>query len=161
VTWRDDERQNGLILGPDYFQLSGDNSSQIASLPRWRSTPQLRQAWRRTLDSRIQQELALAQASQSAVSAAEQDTLPMLRAACIAAIAGDRDVAVIADRLTLELAIDCKDSGHLRTTRTQQALATLQEVLLSLRLGRFRNTPPVLGANSAANWVLAIGESVF
>ncbi|MGH9753407.1 MAG: Ig-like domain-containing protein, partial [Blastocatellia bacterium] len=159
--WRDEERQNGLIFGPDYFQLSGDNSSQIASLPRWRSTPQLRQAWRRTLDSRIQQELALAQGLQSAVSAAEQDTLPMLRAACIAAIAGDRDVAVIADQLTLELAIDCKDSGHLRTTRAQQSLATLQEVLLSLRLGRFRNTPPVLGDNPAANWVLAIGESVF
>jgi hypothetical protein len=160
-TWRDKERQKGLILGPDYFQLSGDNPSQIAALPRWRSTPQLRQAWRRTLDARIQQELALAQALQSAVSAAEQDTLPMLRAACIAAIAGDRDVAVIADRLTLELAIDCKDSGHLRTTRAQQALATLQEVLLSLRLGRFRNTPPVLGTNSAANWGLAIGEAVF
>lgn len=159
--WRDEERQNGLILGPDYFQLSGDNSSQIASLPRWRSTPQLRQAWRRTLDSRIQQELALAQGLQSAVNAAEQDTLPMLRAACIAAIAGNRDVAVIADQLTLELAIDCKDSGHLSTTRAQQSLATLQEVLLSLRLGRFKNTPPVLGANPAANWVLAIGESVF
>jgi Tc toxin complex TcA C-terminal TcB-binding domain/Bacterial Ig domain len=156
-TWRSEERQKGLVLGPDHFQLSDDNSSQIAALPRWRATPQARQAWRRTLDSRMQQELTLAQALQSAVSAAEEAALPMLRDACIAAIAADRDVAVIADRLTQELAIDCKDSGHLRTTRAQQALATLQEVLLSLRTGRFKNTPPVLGTtNPASNWVLAL-----
>jgi hypothetical protein len=162
ATWRNQERQNGLILAPDYFQLSADDPAQIAALPRWRSTPQLRQAWRRTLDSRIQQELALAQALQSAVSAAEQDALPTLRDACITAIAGVRSVAEIADRLTVELAIDCKDSGNLRTTRTQQALATLQEVLLSLRTGRFRNMPPVLGAtNPASNWALAIGEAIF
>jgi hypothetical protein len=162
ATWRGEERQKGVILGPDYFQLSNDNQSLIEALPRWRATPQARQAWRRTLESRMQQELTLAQAMQSVVSAAEQAALPMLRDACIAAIAGDRDVSMIADRLTQELGIDCKDSGHLRTTRAHQALATLQEVLLSLRTGRFKNAPPVLGTtNPAANWVLAIAEADF
>jgi hypothetical protein len=162
ATWRGEERQKGVILGPDYFQLSNDNQSLIEALPRWRATPQARQAWRRTLESRMQQELTLAQAMQSVVSAAEQAALPMLRDACIAAIAGDRDVSMIADRLTQELGIDCKDSGHLRTSRAQQALATLQEVLLSLRTGRFKNAPPVLGTtNPAANWVLAIAEADF
>jgi Tc toxin complex TcA C-terminal TcB-binding domain/Bacterial Ig domain len=162
AAWRSEERQKGLILGPDYFQLSNDNSSQIAALPLWRATSQARQAWRRTLESRVQQEQTLTQAMQSVVSAAEQVALPMLRDDCIAAIAGDRDVSVIADRLLQELGIDCKDSGHLRTTRAQQALQTLQEVLLSLRTGRFKNTPPVLGmTNPAANWVLAITDAKF
>ena len=162
AAWRDEERQRGLILGPDFFQLSEIAQSQIAALPRWRATQQARQAWRRTLGSRLQQDLALAQAMQSVVRSAEEAALPMLRDACIAAIAGNRDVAEIADRLTEELGIDCKDSGHLRTTRVQQALETLQMVLLSLRLGRFVNAPPVLGTtNPAANWRLVIDDVVF
>jgi hypothetical protein len=162
ATWRGEERQKGLILGPDSFLLSDITQSQIVTLPRWRATQQARQAWRRTLDSRLQQDLALTQAMQSAVSEAEKAALPMLRDACVAAIAGNRDVAVIADRLTEELGIDCKDSGHLRTTRVQQALETLQVVLLSLRTGRFRDEPPVLGTtNPVANWTLAIEEEDF
>jgi len=162
AAWRDEERQKGLILGPDSFQLSEITQSQIVALPRWRSTQQARQAWRRTLGSRLQQDLALAQAMRSVVSSAEEAALPMLRDACIAAIAGNRDVAEIADRLTEELGIDCKDIGHLRTTRVQQALETLHVVLLSLRLGRFMNAPPVLGTtNPAANWRLAIEDVDF
>src|SRR5262245_17151897 len=162
ATWRNEERQKGLILGPDFFQLTDGASSQGAPLLRWRATPQARQAWRRTLEARIQQELTLTQAMQSVVSAAEEAALPMLRQDCIAAIAGVGDVAVIADRLTQELGIDCKDSGHLRTTRAQQALETLQSVLLSLRTGRFKNAPPVLGTtNPAANWVLALNPPTY
>ena len=59
----------------------------------------------------MQQELTLTQAMQSVVSAAEEEALPLLRQACLAAIAGDRDPAVIADRLSQELGIDCLDSA--------------------------------------------------
>ena len=79
-----------------------------------------------------------------------------MRDACIAAIAGNRDPGVIADRLTQELGIDCKDSGHLRTTRAQQALETCRRCC-SPCAPAVRNTPPVLGTgNPAANWVLAL-----
>jgi hypothetical protein len=156
ATWRTQEQQKGLILGPDFFQVA-EGSVQIASLPRWRATPQARQAWLGTLKSRLQQEGTLTQAMQAAVSAVEVVSLPILRAACIAAIAGERDDAEIADRLTRELGIDCKDNGEQRTTRAQQALESLQDVLLSLRTGRFKDVPPVLGAgNPAAAWVLAL-----
>jgi hypothetical protein len=155
AAWRSEEQLKGLILGPDFFQVPDAALAQTVLLPAWRATPQARQAWRRTLESRVQQELTLTQALQAVVSAAEQEALPMLRDACVAAIAGDRDAAVIADSLTQELGIDCKDSGHLKTTRAQQALQTLQEVLLSLRTGRLKTTPPVLGTtNPAAAWEL-------
>ncbi|MGB0127643.1 MAG: neuraminidase-like domain-containing protein [Rhodocyclaceae bacterium] len=63
----------------------------------------------------------------------------------------------MANRLTQELGIDCKSSGRQSTTRVHQALETLQDVLFSLRTGRFKTMPPVLGsANPAANWVLAL-----
>lgn len=157
VAWRGEERQKGLILGPDFFQLSAGNHSQAVVLSKWRATPQARQAWRRTLEARLQQELTLTHAMQAVVSAAEEEALPMLRQACVAAIAADRDAALIADHLTQELGIDCKDSGRQKTTRAEQALETLQEVLLSLRTGRLKTAPPVLGtANPAAAWVLAL-----
>lgn len=156
ATWRDEEKQKGLILGPDFFRLS-DAAQSLAGLSQWRFALQSRQAWRRTLESRLQQELTLKQAMQSVVVAAEDAALPMLRDACVATIAADRDSAVIADQLTKELGIDCKDSGRQKTTRVQQALETLQEVLLSLRTGRLKDAPPVLGtANPAAGWVLAL-----
>lgn len=155
--WRGEEQKKGLIIGPDFFRLPDPVAAPTPALPVWRATPQARQAWRRTLESRIQQELTLTQAMQSAVSAAEEEALPLLRQACLAAIAGDRDPAVIADRLTQELGIDCLDSGRQRTTRAQQGLETLQVVLLSLRTGRLKTEPPVLGTvNPAAAWVLAL-----
>ena len=62
--------------------------------------------------------------------------------AAIAAIAANLDAAGVANRLTQELAIDCKSSGHQKTTRVYQALETLQGVLFSLRTGRFKTVPP-------------------
>lgn len=157
ATWRFEEQRKGLILGPDHFQLAAGIASQASPLPPWRATPQARQAWRRTLESRVQQESSLTQALQAVVRAAEAQVLPTLRQACIAAIAGDRDQAAIAERLTQELGIDCRDGGQQQTTRAQQALETLQEALLSLRTGRFKALPPVLGdTNPAAEWVLAL-----
>lgn len=160
AAWREEERQRGLILGPDLFQTAAPSALPVEALPAWRASAQARQAWRRTLESRFQQQQALTKAMQSVVSAAEQAALPLLRQACIAAIAGERAVDVIAEQLTQELGIDCKDSAHQQVTRAQQALATLQEVLLSLRTGRLRSVPPVLGtANPAAEWVLALDPS--
>ena len=81
----------------------------------------------------------------------------MLRDAFIGAIDPHQDAAVVANRLTQELAIDFKSSGHQKPTRVHQALETLQGVLFSLRTGRFKTMPPVLGTtNPAANWVLAL-----
>ena len=101
TTWRDEERQKNLTLGPDYFKLSEPTAPQppVVQLP-WRATAQARQAWRRTLEARMQQEQALTQALQSAVDAAEEATLPMLRDGFIAAIDPDQEAAVVADRLT-------------------------------------------------------------
>lgn len=158
TTWRGEERQKGLMLSPDAFQLPEASAPQPpVVLPPWRSTQKARQAWRSTLEARLQQEQALTQASQSMVEAAEEATLPMLRDAFMAAIDPNQDAAVVASRLTQELAMDCKSSGHQKTTRVHQALETLQGVLFSLRTGRFKTMPPVLGTtNPSANWVLAL-----
>jgi hypothetical protein len=158
ATWRSEERQKNLTLGPDAFQLPAPTPPPPSVvLSPWRASAQARQAWRRTLEARMQQEQALTQAVQSAVEAAEEATLPLLRDGLMAAIDPDQEAAVVADRLTQELAIDCKSSGRQQTTRVHQALETLQGVLFSLRTGRFKTMPPVLGTTTpAATWVLAL-----
>lgn len=157
AAWREEERQKNLTLGPDEFQHAEPAAQPPVALPAWRASLQARLAWRRTLAARLQQEQAMTQALQAAVEGAEESALPMLRDACIAAIAPDQDGATIANRLTQELGIDCNSSGRQKTTRVHQALETLQDVLFSLRTGRFKTMPPVLGtANPAANWVLAL-----
>jgi hypothetical protein len=163
ATWRGEERQKNLTLGPNYFTLPESTTSQPpVVLPPWRASPQARRAWRSTLEARMQQEQALTQALQSVVDATEEATLPMLRDACIAAIAPNQEAAGIANRLTQELALDCKSSGRQKTTRVHQALETLQDVLFSLRTGRFKTMSPVLGTtNPAVNWVLALDEADF
>lgn len=155
--WRAEERQKGLILGPDFFELADPARSAQVSLPKWRASLQDRQVWRRTLDARQQQQRTLREAMQVVVEGAEAEALPILRQACIAAIAGERDAQTVAEQLTQELGIDCKSDGRQRTTRAQQALETLQETMLALRTGRFKDQAPVLGSsNPAAGWLLAV-----
>jgi hypothetical protein len=112
ASWRAEERQKNLTLGPADFQVpSSATLPEALVLPPWRATPQARQAWRRTLQARLQQEQALTQALQSVVDGAEEVTLPMLRDACIAAIASNQDADAVANRLTQELAIDSRAMG--------------------------------------------------
>jgi hypothetical protein len=163
ATWRDEERQVGLTLSPDYFTFLEPGAAQApVVLPPWRATQHARQAWRSTLEARLRQEQALQQTLQAVVSEAEAGALPALRDACIAALDPNQEVAVLANRLSQELAIDCKSSGVQETTRVHQALETLQGVLFALRTERFTHLPPVLGTTSpVATWDLALDRAVF
>ncbi|MGB0127642.1 MAG: hypothetical protein WBP72_08385, partial [Rhodocyclaceae bacterium] len=87
AAWRAEERQKNLTLGPEQFRLAEGVAQLPLALRPWRAASQARQAWRRTLEGRIRQEQALVQVSQAVVDAAEEASLPMLRDACIAAIA--------------------------------------------------------------------------
>ena len=57
------------VLAPDAFEWSAGTASPAVPLPRWRATPQARQAWRSTLESRVQQQASSRQALQSVVGA--------------------------------------------------------------------------------------------
>ena len=158
AAWRRQEQQKGLILGPDVFQLSDPAGSPApAGWPPGGPHPRA----------------ARPGAGRSRRGAAGADTHPGdpgggerrrggRRCRCSGRRAWPPSPVIatgwiVAERLTRELGIDCRDSGHQRTTRAQQALQTLQEVLLSLRTGRLKTEPPVLGtANPAAEWELAL-----
>jgi hypothetical protein len=158
--WREEERQQNLILGPDYFTRSAKSPARLLLeevLP-WRATQKARRSWEEILASRIDQEQTVVQALQSAIFAAEDETLPPRRDALIAALDTNTDSIDITNRLTHELAIDMHVSGNQLTTRVLQAIETLQNIHFSLRTQRFEAMEPVQGTNPVVDWRLDIRE---
>jgi hypothetical protein len=87
----------------------------------------------------------------------EEQTLPLLRDALIAALAGrmGQTPAEVADGLVNWLLVDLKTNGSQRTTRLIQAIETVQGVLFALRAGQLAPNHP------AASWKLIEGEGHF
>ena len=159
ATWR--QQEGTLILGPEHFRLPDATQSPTA-LPAWRATLQARQAWQETLSARLQQEQVTAEALQAAIEATEAAVLPVLRDALIQELVRTDKPTLdtpeeVANRLSQELAIDCKSSGSQRTTRVEQAIGTIQDVLFATRMGRFPTTPvldTVNPSDPSASWEL-------
>jgi hypothetical protein len=159
ATWRPQE--GTLVLGPEHFRLP-DATQSPPALPAWRATLQARQAWQETLHARLQQEQVTAEALQAAIEATEAAVLPALRDALLEDLVRTGEPTLdtpeeVANRLSQELAIDCKSSGSQRTTRLEQAIETIQGVLFATRMGRFPTTPvldTVNPSNPSASWKL-------
>ena len=156
ATWR--QQEGTLVLGPEHFRLP-DATQPPPALPAWRATFQARRAWQETLSARLQQEQVMAEALQAAIEATEAAVLPVLRDALLQDLVRTGDptldtVEEVANRLSQELAIDCKSSGSQRTTRLEQAIETIQGVLFATRMGRFPTTPVLGTDNPSASWVL-------
>lgn len=148
TAWRAEE--GTLTIGPDDFQLSSPGTPTLA-LPQFLASPQARQSWLSTLESRINQKQTVMQAWQAVVEGAEAAALPLLRDALLEALRLPKETKIAAaNRLTRALAIDCHMSGNQKTTRVQQALETLQTLLFAVRTGRFIDQDP------AVDWELAL-----
>ncbi len=151
--WREEEKQKQIALTPGLFQIS----ETAPQLPPWRATWRARLNWLDTLQARIDQLQATEDALRAAVSAVEEQTLPLLRDALISALAGQlgRSVAEVADGLVNWLLVDLKTNASQRTTRLIQAIETVQGVLFALRAGQLAPSHP------AASWKLTVGEGHF
>jgi len=154
--WR--QQEGTLSVSPDFFRLKADPEPNPV-LPAWRGNEGDRRRWLSTLAARLQQDQSAGEALQAVLAATEAATLPMLRDGLMADLtqtgkAGLDSVEEIANRLTQELAIDCRASGGLRITRIEQGLETVQAILFSARMGQFGVTPVLGGSNPAADWVL-------
>jgi hypothetical protein len=166
--WRAEEQRPevGILLSPDYFTVP-DATAAPASLPDWRATPQDRRAWQETLRARISERQALVDALHAVLDAAEEEALPGLRDALVAAalqISGD-DLKRAGQPPVRGLLIDLSASPVVRTTRTQQAIETLQGVLFAVRTGSFAQctVPTSSGpfAHPASAWRLMPAMAIF
>ncbi|MGA9767844.1 MAG: neuraminidase-like domain-containing protein [Blastocatellia bacterium] len=148
--WREEERERQIIHGPDMFKIPKPSGLVFpppppASLPAWRASWRDRSEWTDTLKSRIEQRDSIIQALRAAVSAAEEEALPMLRDKLIES-SGQKKIAfdIKAKALTDALLIDAKAGACQETTRISQAIETMQLMLWSIRTGQLLDTYPDL-----------------
>ena len=147
--WRNEERQASLTLEPGVF-LAG-SSEPVVTIPAWRGSQRVFSQWRRTLLARAKQRDTVQGNYQTALAAAEMQTLPELRDALLDLV-GRRQTppevpVVTAERLSRELLIDLRTHADTKTTRVDQAIETLQGLLFSVRAGR-------LAAGTGGAWTI-------
>lgn len=130
--WREIEQGAGLHLGPSFFQLGLAERPGTALSP-WRTTPGSRRRWRTTLQGRTEQQLAMRQALASAVSSAEEESLPVLRDDLMSALA--KVLPASPRALAQRLLIDVMTGGAVRITRVEHAIQTLQSLIIGVRTG--------------------------
>ncbi|MFC6939742.1 neuraminidase-like domain-containing protein [Salinirubellus sp. GCM10025818] len=150
ASWRRQEREHHITLGPDVFQIPEPPAlefppPQPEPLPDWRATVSARREWEQTLQSRIDQTQSAADELHGTVSAVEEDVLLQLRDALIEAsdadgLTPDARANVLSD----ELLIDTRADGCQLTTRAAQAGTTLQLLLWSVRTNQLQDTHPDL-----------------
>jgi hypothetical protein len=147
---REQEKTVDVVLSPDWFVIPDPPLPEFPPkepnpLPAWRAALSDRLDWQDNLQSRIDQESAVAAAIQEAVSSAEEGVLPMLRDALVmASDAKGASLDAKADWVLDTLRVDAKMSGCQITTRTELGIETLQGLLLSLRMSQLQATYPHL-----------------
>jgi len=141
--WCWEEQQRDLVLSAAHFKVPEPPPLEFpppepAEIPRWRGTWRERRDWEDRLESRNKQAKTVVIGMKDAVSRTEENTLPTLRDALIAATGES------AELLTGRFLIDAKTGGCQQTTRIAQAIETLQTLLFSLRTGQLADTRPEL-----------------
>ena len=135
AAWQQAEAEQGIILGPDEFQLPAAGA-QPPDLPAWRATPSARHAWEQTLQARVEEQQTVLGAAAANADAAEGATLTQLRdARVLATDAPGATLKAMADSLTIGLMIDAETGGSMKTTRIEQAIETLQDIMIGVRNG--------------------------
>lgn len=148
--WRNTERQDGILLSPEFFRIPESPPLQIPfpeppQLPMWRASRRARRDWVDMLEARIDQQRAIRNAIQEANSDVEEEMLPKLRDALIdASDAQGTTRQQKAKRLADRLLIDMQADGCHFVTRVSQAIETMQLFLWSIRTGQLTDTFPNL-----------------
>lgn len=148
--WRREERERQIVLSPDHFTIPERPPLQFPPvepkpLLAWRASRSQQRDWQDALQARIEQETAVIKAYGEAVSATEEDVLPLLRSTLIGTtkpqIAIERDKA---RWITNHLLIDAETDVCQKTTRISQAIETIQGLLWSIRTAQLNDTYPKL-----------------
>ncbi|MGL5930098.1 MAG: OmpL47-type beta-barrel domain-containing protein, partial [Dermatophilaceae bacterium] len=130
--WRQVERGVGVHVGPAFFRITGEPRPGPAVSP-WRAEATTRRRWLNSLRGRIEQLGAARAAYAAAIAGVEQDALPQLRDGMLLALS--TITSHTASTLSDLLLVDVMADGSTRITRREQAIQTLQSLILGVRLG--------------------------
>jgi hypothetical protein len=150
--WNREERALGVVLEPQQFDLPDPDDDRTAPDEddplRWRVEWSIRSEWEDVLETRTDQLEEVDDEIAEAVAAAERDALPVLRDTLIDRADTSRPVlrppsnldgptdsnGRKAEWLSERLLVDTEMHGGRETTRTSQAITSLQDLLQSLDL---------------------------
>ncbi|WP_375419222.1 neuraminidase-like domain-containing protein [uncultured Hymenobacter sp.] len=153
--WTREEMDQGFTPSPLYFREPQAETVSLAAQP-WRSSARERRQWQRNLKARFDQARAVTAAQQQAVRSAEDQYLPLLRDALLAAKVGaptdssESKLEWLGNRYLLDFKIACCQ----HTTRVAQGMEVLQRIFLDLRGGIPTNglTLTTVGTTFEQDW---------
>jgi hypothetical protein len=146
AAWREQERAADITEGPDWFTIAPPPPADVypppepPALPAWRATLVDYQSWQDTVQARMDMQSAAIAAELQAADSAEENTIEKLRDALIMATdAPGNNLATNAPWVTQRFMIDAQESACRKITRIEQAIETLQGILLGARTGQPRH----------------------
>ncbi|MHC3469376.1 Tc toxin subunit A-related protein [Streptomyces sp. 7R007] len=147
-SWRAGE--SAFVLSPDFFVPGGTGPTANP----YRADGQARADWQQILTTRVAQRQDLLDAIARAVAATEQTALPLLRDALITDLAATT-TGDVGEAMSARFFVDVLAGGTLRTTRTRQAIESVQSLLSAKRSHELAPDHP------AAGWILKNGDDTF
>jgi hypothetical protein len=134
--WRKEEQSKHLTLSPDHFVVE-----RVADrdLPKWRAQQGALRDWQDKLQARFDQQAAIREGIQKAISDTESAVLPRLRDALIRSTTSG-SVEDAADVYSRRYFISMRESGCHITTRVSQAIVSLQGLLMAARMETLPST---------------------
>lgn len=150
AAWRNAEKNDEIVLSQDFFKIPEDDLTELLNFKpiAWRSTLRDRRGWTRKLETRIEQEDTLITSMREIISSTEEINLSSLRDSLIKltiepAIVSSESEKTFEEQqqwLSDKLIIDTKTGGCQKTTRTSQAITTIQNIIWLIRTGQFKGT---------------------
>ncbi|MFW9875843.1 MAG: neuraminidase-like domain-containing protein, partial [Candidatus Thorarchaeota archaeon] len=148
--WRNQEKNANIVLSQDFFKIPGDEITELLTFEPivWRSTLRDRRDWTRKLETRMEQEETIITSMREIISSTEEISLPLLRDSLInmtiqpSIVFGVPEFTFEEQQQWLSdtLIIDTKTGGCQITTRTSQAITTIQNLIWLIRTGQFKGT---------------------
>lgn len=156
-SWQLAEAQAGILLSPDIFQ----SQPEPAPVNPLRIDPRARRDWDTTLRTRCLERQSLLDEHAGLLSSTERVALPVLRDALLHDLATSAhdptntgDPTQVGEFLSASYQIDLLVSGALQTTRMDQAITSMQALLLQVRAGYTR-------PGATRPWTLPAGDAAF
>ena len=145
--WREAERAADVVVDPAVFRDSA------VALPDW-IDPVARSDWLDRLAARGEAVDAVTSVQSAALAAADDDALPLLRDALLAALGPGLPGPTVADALTSRLFVDVGAGAQDVTSRVDQAIEAVQGLVVAARTNRLVPQDPWPPPGPSAVWQL-------
>jgi len=149
--WRGEERTADVVVDPAVFRDSAADAD--VTLPPYLDLA-ARRDWLDRLASRAAAVEAVTNAQAAAIAAADQQSLPIVRDALVAALDPGIGTAEVVDALTVALFVDVGAGPQDVTSRVEQAIEAVQGLVIAARANRLAPQGSWPPPSTSRGWAL-------